>query len=87
MEMKSLSYSNTRDIRQEIKESLEHFDGGGLGGQGFDYEDELRFREMAQQFQAMQEGTDLGPNRIEYGDDLETMYSKMKKANMDIELF
>ena len=88
LEMKSLSDANTRDIRREIRESLESFEEDALGfREAFDLANEQQRKEVEDMLKAMQEGTDPGPYRIEDGDDLETMYSKVKATNVDFELF
>lgn len=87
LEMQDFSYASKRDIRKEIKESLDAFEGGLSGGQNVDLEDETRRKEMECLLRSMQEGTDPGSFTIEDGDDVETMYSKLKAANVDFELF
>lgn len=88
LEMKSLSEANTRDIRQEIEEALGGFVGEPLGGKRIDPADETQLSEMETLLRSMQKEVDTEPrNKIEDGDDLDTMYEKMKAADDDFEIF
>jgi hypothetical protein len=94
LEIRSLNDANTRDIRREIEESLQNFE---FDGDSFAWQEEeatvgfrdSRQRELADWMKSIQseEGTDPGPYRIEDDDDLDTMYSKLKAANVDFEFF
>lgn len=76
LEMKSLSNANTRDVRREIEESLDSFAEEPQGG--IDPTDKAQRKEMEALLRSMH-------SKFEEGDDLDTMYSKLKAG--DLELF
>eukprot|EP00538_Stauroneis_constricta_P004329 CAMPEP_0119552702 /NCGR_PEP_ID=MMETSP1352-20130426/5624_1 /TAXON_ID=265584 /ORGANISM="Stauroneis constricta, Strain CCMP1120" /LENGTH=791 /DNA_ID=CAMNT_0007598973 /DNA_START=136 /DNA_END=2512 /DNA_ORIENTATION=- len=85
--MKNLEECNTRDVRQEIKESLEGFVEEPLGGRMIDPNDETQQDELAQLLRSMEPDDYNGPFKIEDDDDLETIYAKLKAADPTFQLF
>jgi hypothetical protein len=85
LEMKDLRA--TRDIRQEIEESLDTFKEEPLGGKMMDPTDESQRDELAELLRTM-EPKDVPPEyKIEDGDDLEMIYAKLKASDDSFQIF
>lgn len=88
LDMKTLSEANTRDIRQEIEDSLENYVEPELGGRQIDPNDETQRQEMEEMLRSAQtEEQKKGPFRIEDGDDWHTMFGKLKMGDESFEIF
>ena len=88
LEMKDLSDSNNRDIREEINSALNDFtyapDGGGKKLDRFDEESHVEIRKI---LMAYQMGYDAGENQILESDDINTAYEKLRRWDSTIQLF
>jgi dienelactone hydrolase len=86
LNMKDLS-TNTRDIRQEIEDSLENFKEEPLGGKMMDPTDESQRDELANMLRTM-EPEDVSPElKIQPDDDLEMIYAKLKASDESFQIF
>jgi dienelactone hydrolase len=85
LEMKDLR--DTRDIRQEIEDSLDNFKEEPLGGKMMDPTDESQRDELAELLRTM-EPKDVPPEyKIEEGDDLTMIYAKLKANDDSFQIF
>lgn len=88
LEMKGLSESNTRDIRQEIVDSLENYEEPELGGLRIDPNDKEQQEELVNMLRnAQSDEQKRGPYKIQDGDDLTLIYAKLKAADESFEIF
>lgn len=87
MEMPNVFKINDRDIRAEIEDAADNFAGEPLGGLRIDPTDPESREEMEKLLRRMQNEDEAGPLKIEGGDDLETMYAKLKAQDENFQLF
>ena len=88
LEMKTLSDANTRDIRQEIEDSLDNYVEPDLGGVRIDPNDDTQRKEMEDMLRKAQSDEQRrGPYKIEDGDDWITMFGKLKMGDESFEIF
>ena len=79
--------TNTRDIRQEIEDSLENFQEVPLSGKRMDPTDETQRDELAEILKTM-EPEDVPPEfKIQPEDDLDMIYAKLNASDDSFQIF
>ena len=88
LDMKDLTESNSRDIREEIDSALNDFsyvpDGGEKKLDRFDEESHEELKKILMEYQ---KGEDAGENQILQSDDINTAYEKLRRWDSTIQLF
>lgn len=86
LNMKDLQ-ANSRDIRQEIEDSLDNFEEVPLGGKMVDPTDDAQTRELINILKAM-ELPDVDPElKIQDDDDINMIYAKLKASDESFTIF
>ena len=86
LKMKDLNDAYARDIRAEIEDALDNFVDEPLGGRMIDQTDESQKEELAELLRGMQNG-ESGLYTINPGDDLTTIYAKLKASDENFQIF